>query len=457
MSDLTAIVDITISTTNPGVTRAGFSNPLIATPNPSWTEHVRSYTGLTGVATDFATTTAEYAAAAAVFAQSPTVKKLLIGRMGHKPTQVHVIKVESVKNTTAYRVRAWAAGVLQTATYTSDGSATNDEIAAGLASALNALAAPDIGFTSAATGAGGSQVCTVTADAAGNWCSIEVMAEVTDTQVSALLSVKETEVDPSTSTSADLDAIKADSDDFYGVVLLFKSYDISVAAAGWAETNKKLLILSTADTVVATESISTAEDVAEQLLDQARAQTGPMYHPRSYEFFDAAEMGRFFAIPPGKENWRMKALSGVTPVVYTDTQITNMEAKRCNYYYEIGGSNAIGGKGKVSSGQYIDVVRGLAWYEARLGERIVNRLLSLEKLPYTDAGIAIIENEIRAQNKEGIDQGLIADSPAPTVTVPKAADVSDADKLARELNGVSTTWTLAGAINKIFVNVQVNA
>jgi hypothetical protein len=197
--------------------------------------------------------------------------------------------------------------------------------------------------------------------------------------------------------------------------------------------------------------------VAEELLDAARVRTAPMYHSRNYEFLDVARAARFFAVNPGSDNWIYKSMSGVTPVVFTEQQKTNMKAKMCSWYYTLGGVNVIGGEGKVSSGEYIDVVRGLDWYEARLGERIVNRLLSADKIPYTDGGIAIIENEVRAQNKEGIAAGLIAADPAPTITVPKAADVDAGDKTSRTLNNVFTSWTLAGAIDKLTVNVNVSA
>lgn len=454
---LSEIVNVTITTTNPGVTQAGFGVPLIATPSPSWTEHTREYSDLTGVVADFAATTPEYLAAQAMFAQSPTLPKIKIGRMNTAPTQVHVITVISVVNSQLYEVNVFYAGVLQKASFTSDGSATNDEIVDGLVAAINALAAPDVGATATATGSSGSHVVTLTADATKTWRAVEPLNSTSPTLVPALLSVAETTADPSTLTTSDLDAIVADSDDWYGLVLLYKSSAILLAAAGWIETKKKLLITASADTKIATEAVSTAEDVFEELLDASRARTAPFYHPRLYEFPDAAEVARFFPIDPGGDNWRLKTLSGVTPQTYTSTQTTNMKAKRANFYYTLGGVNVVGGDGKVSDNEYIDVIRFLDWYEARLSERIVNRLLSANKIPYTDAGIAVIEGEVRAQNKEGIDAGGISPDPAPTVTVPKAASVSGADKTARLLKNVNTTWTLAGAINSLKVNVQVNA
>jgi hypothetical protein len=451
---LNDIATITISRSSPGVTKAGFDTMLIATDRPTWTEHARSYTSLTGVASDFATTTPEYAAAENAFAQTPQPKKVMFGRLEHKSTKIQTITIKSVKDSTNYRVNVWCNGTVQTATYPSGTGATNDTIATGVAAAITALAAPDIGATAAATGSSSSKIVTCTADSAGNYFDLEVMAEATDTQVSALMDLTETTVDPSTTLAADLDAIQADSDPFYGLCLIAKGALVGVAA-GWAQSNGKLFGVSSSDTQIATVNISTAEDVMEELLDNSRSRSAPAYHPRNYEFFDVAQMARFFGIAAGGDNWRMKTLSGVTPVVFTDTQITNMEAKYCNYYYTLGGVNVVGGKGKVSSGEYIDVIRGLDAYTADVQEGLVDLELNNEKIPFTDEGIALIEALLRQKNKKWIKAKLIAASPAPTITVPLAADVDSDDKAARDLTGVSTSWTLAGAINKVAVTVYV--
>ena len=84
-------------------------------------------------------------------------------------------------------------------------------------------------------------------------------------------------------------------------------------------------------------------------------------------------------------------------------------------------------------------------------ERLANLLFQSPKVPYTDPGIAMIENEVIAQLQEGISQGYIAADPAPVVTVPAAADVDSADKSDRILRNVNFTATLQGAIHKIVV------
>lgn len=450
-SDITVV----INKQSPGVTAQGFGVPLILSYLAAWTERTRTYTSTAGVLADFAVTTPEYLAAAAMFSQSPHVPRIMIGRGALKPTQVQVISVVSVKDSTAYKVHAFAAGVLQTATFTSGVGTTNDLIVDGIVSALNALAAPDIGATSAATGAGGSHVCTTTADAAGNWFALEPMSTSDPSAISELMEVHETNVDPDVAT--DLAAIALASSAWYGLVTLFNSDAIVAAAAGWAETNTKFYVAGLHSTQIATVADGSASDEAHALKGLARSRTHVMFHPRPYEFAAPAEIGRWFSIDPGGDNWRMKTLSGVSPVNYSETQITNLNAKYCNYYLTLGGINVVRGNGKVSDGEYIDQFpRGIDWYSARVVERLTDLELNVEKIPYTDAGIALIEAEIEGQNKEGIAAGLITSNPAPTVSAPLAVDATLADKQARQIV-ITTVWHYAGAINLMTVNVTVLA
>lgn len=456
---LSDIVQVNITTANPGVTQAGFGVPLLVTSTATWTERTRVYKNLAAVASDFATTTPEYLAAEGMFAQNPAPPQIMIGRAALKPTQVHVVTIDTVITTagTKYQVNAFFNGALQTATFTTVGSDTNDSIVTGLVSALNALTSPN--FTAAATGSIGSHVVTCTANAAGNWFAIEPLASNLG-GVSNLMEVAETEVDPGIAT--DLTAIALESSAWYGLVLLFKSSAIVLAAAGWVESNTKLFLVSTADTQCATIADGSASDVGHGLKAAARARTAADYHPRNYEFLDACTIAKFFPISPGGDNWRLKTLSGPTPVNYTGTQTTNLQAKRMGYYYILGGVNVIGGNATVSDNEYIDVIRFRDWWVARMGERLANLLIQSNKVPYTDAGIALIEAEVRAQNAEGIAAGGINPGsppgiPAPSVTVPKSGDVSSADRAARQLNNVNTSWTLAGAINFLTVNAAITS
>ena len=452
------IIDVTVVVQNPGVTAAGFGVPLILTPRATWTERTRVYKSIDAVLSDWAATTPEYFAAAACFAQDPAPSKIMIGRAIGVPTKIVDIAIEVVANSTVYALKCWKAGVLQVATYTSGAGATDVAIVAGLKAAFNALAAPDMGAT-AATVLYDTAKLRITADAPGNFFAVEPVNQSVPGALCTAMSIEETTANPATTTATDLAAIKLESNDWYGLVLLDKSAAIVDDAAGWIENNTKIFVPAMIDSAIATDADSGATDEAHELKAASRKRTAVFFHPRAQEFADAAEEGAFFAIDPGSDDWTLKELSGVTDVRYTDTQTTNLTAKNCNWYQTMGNLGSIGGEGMVASGQYIDVIRDVdqmcAWYQ----EAIVNLKLQLAnmglKLPLTDAGILKVKAVLDAVNKKGVKAGIVAEG-TDSISVPKAADVSSTDKGTRTLPNCNISWELAGAIHHIKVNVAVS-
>ena len=73
------------------------------------------------------------------------------------------------------------------------------------------------------------------------------------------------------------------------------------------------------------------------------------------------------------------------------------------------------------------------------------------KVPYTDAGIAVIQSEVMRALALGVSNYFLASDPSPVVTVPKAADVPPTDKANRILRNVKFQATLSGAIHVVVV------
>lgn len=446
MGALTDYVTLTISRASVGLTRAGFGTALILTPNVTWAERTRTYNDFDDVIADFPTTTSpEYLAAEAVFSQTPAPTKIKFGRLANKPQMVQTLDVVTVRNSYKYQVKVKGKGVTATTVeFTSDATATNDEVVAGLVAALNAVVGKN--YTAAATGTVGSQSVTVTATAAGDWFSVEVV-NVDD------LKVKCTHADPGVAT--DLAAIKLADPDFYTVYNLYNSEAMANAIASWVESNKKTFIC---DTNV-TEAIITAAgngDLLDDLEVAGYTRTLGFYHQAPDEFAGAALLGRCLPTTPGSETWALKELAGITATPLTATHKTNLQARNANGYESIG-SVDITFDGKVGSGEYFDVTRFLDWFENTAGTRIFNALIAGDKKPYTDEGIASVGSELRGAIKEGIAAGGIDGAQDWSVTLPKVADVTSADKTARTLNGVKFKFVLAGAIHKVNVTGNVTA
>ncbi len=523
-------VSLTITTDSVGIARAGFGTPMILSVNAAWSERIRYYTDIPGVAADFATTSPEYLAATAMFSQTPHPALIAIGRAVGKPTQRYQLNISSVVTGSTYGVNVVGQGVTATTcsftslsditftaansgdlftsvahgmatgdgpyrmtggsiptgtavdtnywiirtsadvfqiadtkahaialtatTISADGSGTlvrglNDVICAQLVQALNAVVGKN--YTAVQTeGALETDYIVVTTTTAGNWLSLEVSNV-------ALIKIAQTHAEPGTTLATDLDAIQLENGDWYGMVTLYNSEAYVKAVAAWAEAQTKIYIADTSDS----ESVTLAaagtgtSDLADDLRVSAYARTAVAYHPSPSEMMGAAWLGRMLPLEPGSDNWKFKTLAGVAAVTTTGTHRVNLRAKKANSYTTVAGRN-ITWEGFVSSGDFIDNTRGVDWLEDDMTKGVFGALAGLNKVPFTDAGIALIQNEVEASLARAVSRGILADDPKPVVTVPKAADVASSDKALRLLPDVKFSGTLAGAINKVTVQGTIS-
>lgn len=432
------IVDIQITTAAAGPSQKGFGVPLILGYSQRFAERTRTYSSTAEMTADgFLTTDPEYLAAAALEAQNPKVEKWLVGRGNNRPTYGWRITISQTLNSQIYSVKVNG----QTASFTSDATATVDEIRTGLKAAIDALALP---VTVTQPGAVGYL------DLVGNVVGVFNWVETLDP---ANIAVAQTHVDPG--VAADLTAIKLYDDTWYGLITLANSKALILAAAAWVESNKKLYIAATADTEVITTAAG-GGDVADTLKTTNYARTAIIYHQDAHAFADAGWIGNRLPYTPGKETWKFARIAGLAATKLTSTQQSNLNAKRANYFYEVAGIGFTS-EGKVAANEFLDVIRGRDWLESRIGESVFATLAgAMTKVPYTDKGAQVVAAAVLSPMREGVDNGFLTEDPPPQVSVPKVADVSAGDKTARLLPAVAGTATLAGAIHKVQVRVQLS-
>jgi len=229
--------------------------------------------------------------------------------------------------------------------------------------------------------------------------------------------------------------------------------DIEAIAAD-VEARSKLYTAKTADAAVLDDQDDT--DVASTLLSNEYSRTAIIYHSDAASAYpDCAWAGGQLPEDPGSVTWAFKSLPGIPGETFSGSDITALEAKRCTRYETVGGlSRTIGGYTS-DPGAFIDVIRGLDWLEQRMAEDVFNRLANAKKVPYTNAGIAIIEGEARNRLQIGIANGVVADDENLTVTTPQVSDTTSGDRSARILRNVSFTARLAGAIHQVIVRGTV--
>lgn len=173
------------------------------------------------------------------------------------------------------------------------------------------------------------------------------------------------------------------------------------------------------------------------------------------EFPESAWIGGRLPNDPGSQTWAFKQLSGVTVDTLTDSQKSKALGNNVNTYTEIGGVN-ITQNGTMASGRFIDTRRGTDALQADIEERVFFQIVNLKKIPFTNSGTAIVENEIRGSLQGFIDNDFLAADPAPTVFVPNVADISALDRADRLLPDVTFQANLSGAIHKVIVRGTVS-
>ena len=95
-------------------------------------------------------------------------------------------------------------------------------------------------------------------------------------------------------------------------------------------------------------------------------------------------------------------------------------------------------------------------------EELYSIFLNNAKVPYTDAGFALIASGVFAALNRATDLGIIATDPESdagvfTVTVPKRADATDDEARARKMPDIVWEAQLEGAVHSVKVKGTLRA
>lgn len=424
-NDLNDIVRIVIFDQTTAIATASFNIPMVLATFTNFSERTRTYTNIQGVAEDFNPTDAVYVIATKLFGQS--------GVLGAIPPSI-VVGRRQVDEVTLTPVVANNATYIVTIndvdyTYTSDANATAAEITAGLDTA--------IGSPTGITVTDNTGTLTVEVTTPGTAWSIRVSSNLTQINTA-----------PTETYVEALDAVDDENDSWYALVLDTHNATVQEDVSDAIQAREKIFGLSSTDTVAPTTGIT---DIGYVLNAKSAARTFGVYLPTAdTEYPESAWIGSQLAVTPGSNTWRYKQANGVTRAVLSSTQITNLSGKNWNYYRRRGGVD-IFETGKTFDGSYLDVVIGKDWLKARLQEGVYFRLINTLKVPFTDAGLLMIENEIRsvmtlAQSNGLIDVGWTVETP-PVLSIP-------ANLRAQRAAGVFVVRArLQGAVESVDIEV----
>lgn len=448
-------INVVAKINNQGIALQGFGLVGHVTYTDLFAERSRVFSQVSElIDLGFAADSPEVIFATNIKSQSPCPKQFKLLRGTRAPTQKYTLEVLDVRNNFAYQIKVKGEGVTPTtAEYVSDDDATDAEIATGLVAALNAVVGNNY------LAAGVASPFTATADAAGDYFTLEVL----DTTA---LQIQQTHVDPG--IALDLAEIVVADPNWYYLHTAFNSTDMVLETAAWVEaTPFKTYIAELVDSDIE-NTVAPGADLAAQLKALGYKRTLYAYHRKPNEMLGSAAEGRFAPLNVGQWTAAYMTFVGVTADTFTPQQITNLDAKKCSYY-KVEAERSIFWQGKVANTDYgfFDVTVSLDFAIDLIQKRLFALRVALanqgSKVGYDDADI---QGKLKPAGQGALDvlksdkhkivaRGTPGDvnDPEPLFTFPFVKDIDPGTRALRELPDGAASFRLLGAVDTIDVDL----
>lgn len=177
--------------------------------------------------------------------------------------------------------------------------------------------------------------------------------------------------------------------------------------------------------------------------------------PEANAYINVAFAAKWLNYESGSETSAFKTLATVYPSKLTTTEMKALEADAMNYFITVGNKN-ITMHGMTRGGEWADVIRFRDWLKNDMQLAVVNLFVTRPKVPYTDSGIALVQNQMIASLKRGQNAGGIAEDefdedgntiPGFVTSVPLSSSITASEKASRKLRNCKFKARLAGAIH----------
>lgn len=388
-------------------------------------QRIRTYAGIAGVATDFGTSAPEYLAALEYFSQSPAPTLLYIGRWAKTATKGR--NVGGALSAAGQLPSAWTSITNGGIDFTIDGTPRNlTSLNFSSVTNMNAVAAViNTALSTNATCVWNGTQLVVESSTTGASSTVAAATAGAGTDISA-----QTGLSAATQTYS-VGGIVAESAvacvtimDNLTINWYFLTFaagtnnaDIAdadhLAIAAYIEadtTNPHIYGLTTAETAATTSTDSTS--IGYQLKQLGYKRTFYQYSSTNY-YAVASLIGRFVVVNFLGNNTTITGMykqePGVAPEQLTVSQFNALNANNYNFFTSFSNSTNIVVNGITASGIFIDSIYNADWLANYIQVNVYNLLyLSPTKIPQTDAGSALIANQIEASCNQGVVNGYLA-------------------------------------------------
>lgn len=247
-------------------------------------------------------------------------------------------------------------------------------------------------------------------------------------------------------TTADLNAIADNNNDWFGLTSVFTSDADIQTLSSWGTANKKYGFFRT---VVVGNTLNLNSDYSSVWYTDAglTGTAAPL---------EVAIASRILAEVPGSYTSAFKTLQLVSTTQLSATDEATLRSVRGNQYTDVSG-RSITWDGVTTGSGYIDIYIGVLYLEARIAEDVFAYMASVDKVPFTNAGVDSIVGKVQARLDQSVVEEFLSDDPAPLAEAPRVADISATDKSNRLLPNVTFTATASGAVHMVQINGTVIA
>jgi len=486
---VSSVVNVSIAIGAPFPARAGFGTLNIVTAETGVigiAERIRSYQNLDGVTADWPADSEVVAAATAYFSQQPKPTSLKVSTR-YPTDQAAQLRGGSVADNIT-NLALFNAITDGSFTISIDGSPEDitglnfsadtdlSEVADAIQTALQAVATG--GYTAATCTHDGSRFF-INSGTTGVTSTVSFLTPVsptTGTDISSLLQMRQGEGTKTNgivaeTITASLNTIQNIDSDWYGLMFtkevrdgfVVNTEDAVEAAADWCEARVKVFG-NTSNDLDVLDSITT-NDIASVLAAKNLRRTITTFSSYPDQYPSASVLGRAFTVNFSQVNstitLKFKQIPGITVEQLTQSQKAVLDSKFANALIEVGSSDMYA-ESWMASGVFFDEVHGIDWLQNAVETNVFGYLLTrTTKVPYTNKGVAAIEQQVISALDEAVNNGLIA--PGETIegeflpngyktTVIPVEDINQSDKEARHYPGLSFVVLGAGAIHSVQIN-----
>lgn len=164
----------------------------------------------------------------------------------------------------------------------------------------------------------------------------------------------------------------------------------------------------------------------------------------------AALVGEIAGLTPGSYTVNNLVLNGIEPLELSQDDIDKIHSIGGITFVSAAGDNVCS-EGKTASGEFIDNVDNNDYIKQQLEYKTQKVLNGSLKVPYTNAGIALLEAAAISVMKNAQNLGIVEDY---TVTYALREQTSAEDRAARKYFGGNVQYSMQGAIHTVEIYCQ---